>query len=140
MVKRLIYWFTYNVVFALLPLIAMLLMRSLTGKLSSDAVATSEVLFFALMVSAVAGGDIKDCVTDRKRNDTFRILESSLLIGAFLSAILYGAFVYDNVAEQHSSVFQARLPIVSITLASVLFVLSTLTEMLLGKLESKRRA
>ena len=38
---RLVRWFTYNVVFALLPLGAALLLRALAGKLTTEAVANS---------------------------------------------------------------------------------------------------
>lgn len=138
--KRLVRWFTYNCLFALLPLITALVLHALADKLTIDAVASSpEILFFALMVSATAMGDLSEIATPLGGWDiTFRILGSALLLGAVWSAILYGSLLYDSVIGPGSVAFRSRLLIVAVGLAAVLFVLSTLVEMLIGKIEGKK--
>lgn len=138
--KRLVRWFTYNVIFALLPLGTMLLLRALAGKLTVAAVAESpEILFFALMINATAVGDLTEITTHLGGWDlTFRIFGSALLLGAVCSAILYGCLVYDSVVGPGSATFRAQLLSVSIWLAIVFFVLSTIVEALIGRIEGKK--
>ncbi len=136
---RLVRWFTYNVVFALLPLGAALLLRALAGKLTTEAVANSpEILFFALMVSATAMGDLSEIAAPLGWDLTFRILGSALLIGAVFSSILYGSLLYDSVIGPGSAAFRSRLLTVSIVLAVVLFIVCALVEILLGRIEVKK--
>ena len=59
MSNRLVRWFTYNLGFALLPLCSGLLLRALADTRTRDlSPLSSELLFFSLMVSATALGDL----------------------------------------------------------------------------------
>lgn len=135
-------WFTFNVIFALLPLIVLLLLRFIAGKLTAaDMAGSPEILFFALMLSATAMGDLSEVVPGVGWNPTFGVLGSSLLIGAVFSAILYGSllssFLFETALGTQAIYFRSRLFIVSISLAVLLLAVSTVTEVLLGRIEAK---
>lgn len=139
MAKRLIRWFTYNLLFALLPLCAAILLHALAGRLTTEALANSpEILFFAIMVSATAMGDLSDITGILGWDILLRIIASTLLIGAIFSAILYGSFLYDTIIGPGSLVFRARLFRISIWLSIVLFVLGTLVEILVARIEDQK--
>ena len=136
MAKRLVRWFTYNFFFALLPLCAAVSLRFLAGKLTIQTIAGSpEILFFALMVSATAMGDLNDKAKPIGWDIRFRIFGSALLLGAVCSAILYGCLLYDGIIGPGSVTFRSRLLTVEIALAVALFLLSTAVEAMLGKIE-----
>ncbi|MEG3874089.1 MULTISPECIES: hypothetical protein [unclassified Microcoleus] len=137
--KRLTRWLTYNTIFALLPLGVSILLHSLAGKLSLQTFSNSpEVLFFALTISATAMGDISETITPIGWDLTFTILSSALLLGAVTSAILYGGLVYDTTLVINSpSGFREKLLSFSIGLALIMFILGTLAEVLIGKIEGK---
>jgi hypothetical protein len=137
--KRLTRWLTYNTIFALLPLGVSVLLHFLAGKLSLQTFSNSpEVLFFALTISATALGDISETITSIGGDLTFRILSSALLVGAVVSAILYGGLIYDTTIVINSpSGFRENLLNFSIGLAVVMFILGTVVEVLIGKIEGK---
>jgi hypothetical protein len=137
--QRLTRWLTYNTIFALLPLIISILLHFLTGKLSLQTFSNSpEILFFALTISATALGDISETITLIGGDLTFTILSSALLLGVVASAILYGCLIYDTTIVINSpSGFRKNLLNFSIGLAVVMFILGTLVEVLIGKIEGK---
>jgi hypothetical protein len=133
---RLVRWFTYNLIFALLPLCAAVLLRALAGKLSTDAIANSpEILFFAIMVSATAMGDLSEVTAPIDRDLILKVLQAILLIGAIWAAVLYGTLLYDSIIGPGSPSFRLGLLQVSAGLAVSLFLFSTVTQVLLGKIE-----
>lgn len=138
MVKRLVRWFTFNVVFALFPLVTALLFRDLAGRLTADDVAKSpEILFFALMVSATALGDLFEIFPSIGWDALLGIMGAILLLGAVFSAILYGGLLYNSMVETGAESFRARLLGYSMFLAVGMLAVSTATEVLLGRIEGK---
>lgn len=132
--KRMIRWITYNLAFALLPLLAAVTMQMLNGTLTTQFVANSpELLFFALMVSATAMGDISEITTAIGEDIRIRISWSCLFFGAVWSAILYGALLYDSIIGPNSASFQQRLLTLSIFVATLLFIVSTFVEVILAR-------
>lgn len=124
-------------IFALLPLGAGLLLRALAGKFTTETLANSpEILFFSLMVSATALGDLSELAEPLGWDLTIRVLRSALFLGAMFSAILYGSFLYDRVIGPGSEGFRLRLLQVSAWLAVVFFTVSTIAEILLARIES----
>lgn len=139
MVKRLVRWITFNVIFALFPLITALLFRDLAGKLTTDDIAKSpEILFFALMVSATALGDLFEIFPSVGWDALLVIMGAILFIGAVFSAILYGGLVYNSMIETGAESFRSRLLFYSLFLAIGLFAVSTATEVMLGRIEGKK--
>jgi hypothetical protein len=137
---RLIRWFTYTVAFALLPLATTLALRYVHGSLSLRAVEDSpEILFFALMVCAVALGDIHEFRSAVRPDALIHATASALLLGVCASAILYGSFVYDKIMAGGNPTFQHRLLYVSIGLASVFLVAGTVLQVFIGRVEGSSR-
>ena len=138
--KRLVRWFTYNLGFALLPLVAAVTLRVLNGTLTTQAVSnSSEILFFALMVSATAMGDISEVTVPVGWDLRFRVFWSCLLLGGIWSAILYGGLLYDSIIGPGSPSFRSRLLVLSIIVAVLLFLVSTIVEILLGRIIGEGR-
>ncbi len=138
MAKRLVRWFTFNVVFALFPLITAVLFRDLAGKLTKDDIAKSpEILFFALMISATALGDLFEILPSVGWDVLLVIMGAVLFVGAMFSAILYGGLLYNSMVEAGAESFRSRLLSYSVFLAIGLFAVSTTTEVLLGRIEGK---
>lgn len=137
--KSLVRWVTYNLAFALIPLIAAVTLRALNGTLTTQAVANSpEILFLSLMVSATAVGDISEIVVPIGWDLRFRVFSSCLLLGAIWSAILYGGLLYDTIIGPGSPSFQSRLLTLSIITATVLCLVSTIVEALLGRIKDEK--
>jgi hypothetical protein len=137
--KRLVRWFTFNVVFALFPLITAILFRDLAGKLTSDDIAKSpEILFFAIMLSATALGDLVEIFPSIGWDVLLGAMAAILFIGAVFSAILYGGLVYNSMIETGAESFRSRLLFYSMFLAIGLFAVSTATEVMLGRIEGKK--
>ena len=136
--KKLIRWLTYNTLFALLPLGISILLRTLSGKLSIETLTNSpDILFFALMISSTTLGDMNEVADIIGWDTTFSILSSALTLGAVTSAILYGSFLYGDIANVDVVNFRSRLFWVSIGLSIVMYVLATLVEILIGKIENQ---
>ena len=132
---RLIRWFTFNVSFALIPLVCALFLRHMINGLTWQDVADSpEILFFALIISSTALGDISDMRKQVGNDLKFQIFWSALLLGAIFSAILYGSFLYDKLAAHQSRAFRDNLMKVSILLSASLLACSTLVESLIGRI------
>src|SRR3954468_17294826 len=131
MLNRLVRWFTFAVGFALLPLAATLLLRYLNATLSRRALEDSpEILFFSLMICATALSDISELRSTAGADPILRILWSALLLGASVSAMLYGSFMYDRLATGGSQLFQHRLLYMSGAVAVTFLVLGTLVQIL----------
>ena len=139
MARRLVRWFTFNIAFALLPLGAAILIRSLSGKLTREALANSpEILFFALMISATAVGDLLAVPKPEDNGIVFQILWSALLLGAVFAALLYGVFLYVSIMNPAASDFRVGLWGVSVWLAVTFAIVSTLAEAWIGQMEASQ--
>ncbi len=137
--QRMIRWFTYTIGFALLPLCISILIRGLAGKLSIEALTNSpDILFFSLIISASALGDINETTNMIGWDIIFSILFSALMLGAIISAILYGSFLSVGIFEIKIEKFYDNLLWVSILLGFCLFILGTIVEFLIGKIEANR--
>ena len=139
MARRLVRWFTFNIAFALLPLGAAVLIRSLAGKLTREALANSpEILFFALMISATAVGDLVAVSKPEDNGTVFQILWSALLLGAVSAALLYGVFLYASIMNPAASDFRVGLWSISKWLAVTFAIVSTLAEAWIGHMEASQ--
>jgi hypothetical protein len=123
------------VIFALFPLGVSLFFRNLTDTLTTDTLADSpEILFFALMVSATAMGDLIDLVVPLKMDAYLMFLSLGLLLGIIISAILFGVLEYDRLVNPSSVQFRSRLLPFSVGLAIALGVFSTIVEVFLARI------
>ena len=137
--KRLVRWFTFTVLFALLPVGVTALLRYLTASLSIRALEDSpEILFFSLMICATALGDLQEVRSAVGRDVPLSVLSSALLLGAAVSAILYGSLAYDKIITGGTPLFQKNLLAVSLAVAGTFFVLALLVQILVAKIEEAR--
>lgn len=134
--KRLSRWFWFNFMFALTPLMLMILIRLLGDKLSFQDVAnSSEVLFFSLMLSATSVGD---AIENRKldKNETlFTNMWCALLFIAVISSVLYGCLLLDTILDLKLIAFRSKLLYFSALLAVASLALSSVTQLWIGKIE-----
>jgi hypothetical protein len=134
--NRLIRWFTFTIVFALVPLGTSVLLRHLEGEPMGETLRTSpELLFFSLMVCATALGDLTEAMVKGAADLLLRGLFSALLVGAVASAILYGSFIYSSVSTTGAATFRSNLAQISALLAVVFGLLGTAVQVLLGRIE-----
>lgn len=134
--KTIIRWITYNLIFALLPLGASLTLHALSGTLTAQTLASSpEILFFCLMVSATALGDLSEITASVGWDLRLRVVWACLLFGAIWSAILYGALLSHTIPGPATPSFQSNLLKVSVGIAVPLFLVSTLAEVLIGRIK-----
>lgn len=137
--KRLINWFTYTVLFAFIPLGSSILMRYLAGKLvfpsHSD---IPEFIFFSLMVSSTSIGDLLDFLPAKDWGIFLRLTWSALLFSIISSAVMYGSFVYENTLSLGPQVFKDNLLSVSIMLSIVLFILTLVLQIFIGKAQQSQ--
>lgn len=139
MANRLVRWFTYNVVFGLFPLLVSIVFHSWNHTLSTQRIMGSpEALFFALMVSVTALGDISEIAAPVGWDLLFRICWSCLLIGAFWSAILYGFLLYDNISGLGLVSSQGGSASHIIVVAVSMGLVSTFVEGLIGRIQDTR--
>src|SRR3954447_15799089 len=118
MASRLVRWFTFTVLFALLPLGVTVLLGKLTGTFTIRVLQDSpEILFFALMICATSLGDIQALRSAVGNDLPLLALWSALLLGAVFSAILYGSLAYDKLIPGGIPHFQQNLLYVSVLVA-----------------------
>jgi NO-binding membrane sensor protein with MHYT domain len=134
--SRLVRWFTFTVLFALLPLGVTILLRKLTGTFTIRALEDSpEILFFALMICATSLGDMQALRTAVGKDLPLLVLWSALLLGSVFSAILYGSLAYDKLVTGGTEAFQQNLLSVSVLVAVIFFVLALIVQILLSRIE-----
>ncbi len=131
---RLVRWFTYAVIFALLPLGTSVLIHYSFQKLTFDAVARSpELLFFSLMINATCLGEFADLKKKSRFDIVPTLIWSALLVGVVLSAILYGGFMFATVAESINPQFLTRVFGIALVLALFSLIHATLGQVFLAQ-------
>lgn len=136
MQERLLRWFVYNLIFALIPLITVIIFRFLAGSFSVQVMQEhiSEILFFALMISVVTVGEINEAMKSVNLNNTLSTLRHFFILGIVGSAILFGAVEAVSIPSINLPIsFRPRLLSLSIILAVILFLVSTFAQILLAR-------
>ncbi|OQA04206.1 MAG: hypothetical protein BWY69_00073 [Planctomycetes bacterium ADurb.Bin401] len=137
--KRLVKWFTYTVLFAFIPLASSILMKYLAGRLSFPSHSDiPEFIFFSLMVSSTSIGDLLDFLPSKEWGILLRITWSALLFSIIASAVMYGSYVYENTLSLGPQVFKDNLLFVSMVLSAVLFALTLVIQIFIGKAEQAK--
>ncbi len=138
MYNRILRWLTFDFIFALFPFIFTVLLRYLMGTLSIDHLAESpEILFFAIMVSATATGDLHAIATPVGWDNLLRSLYSITLLGAVFCSVLYGTFLYDTLMGSNSLDFRQNLFDLSIAITIAMTLISFVVEVLIARIEEK---
>lgn len=136
--SRLVNWFMINFMFAVLPLAMALLIRSWAGSLSIEALSVSpEILFLCLILSAMALADLSEIRPPQRLDVACKMLRYALLLGAVVSAILYGVLLHDCIVAPGRSAFRMGLMKFAIGMTAVFIVVSTIAECVAGYIEQR---
>jgi hypothetical protein len=133
MAGRLIRFLMYNFVGALLPLFISLFIHHIANMTPHSGVYSPELLFFSIMISATALGDITDEIKLFKLS-IFQLIKGLLIFGAIGAAIIFGMFQYDNIVGPGNIAFQENITKYSLIIAIFLFFVSFIAEFLLAKI------
>lgn len=93
----------------------------------------SEILFFSLMVSVTALNDLDDIVKSFNNDALLSGIRLFLVFGAAWSSMLYGVFIFDSATNLNIAGFRAKLMYVAISVAIILFIVSTAAEFLISR-------
>lgn len=135
MAKKLIRWFTYTILFALLPIAISLMLRFVFTSSIRQYNYAAELLFFTLMVSATTLGDIKDFNKQIGKDILMTIFFSTLLLLSIVSSILYSCSIICNIIESVKIDLYGNILILSICVSLLSSVLGTIVQILLAKVE-----
>ncbi len=117
----LIRFLMYNFVGALLPMAISLIIRYLASSPSVPGIYAPELLFFAVMISATALGDITDETEITKNSPVFQFVKGALLFGAIAVAAIYGMYQYDSIIGLGNAKFRENITEFTLILSLFLF-------------------
>jgi hypothetical protein len=135
--SHLIRFLMYNFIGALLPLMVSWTVRRISDISAFPGAYAPELLFFAIMISATALGDITDEVKIVGKAPTFQLVKGALLFGAIAIASVYGMYQYDTIVGPGNIAFRNNITNLTVVLASILFVTSLLAELLVAQIRGK---
>lgn len=124
----------YNFVGALLPLMISWTIRYISEVPAPPGVYAPELLFFGVVISATALGDLTDEEKLAGSSPIFQLVKGVLLFGAITTAAIFGVYQYDVIIGPGNSIFRTNITGFSLVIAIVLFITSLLTEILIAKI------
>lgn len=100
-----------------------------------------EILFFILMISATAWGDLNETTKPIARDFILGFIKTSLFIGTVVPAFFYGGFIItllydDSPLGIELSTFRTKLFPLSIAAALIFLIVSTAVQVMIGKIEN----
>ena len=134
--RRIVNWFTYTILCALLPMAITLIVRNIiiTEELPPYTYA-GELLMFTVMVTATSLGDIKDLRMETGADIYLDVFFSTMLLFLIASAILYGCSVLaENTSMQILDMNGKGLKL-SIGISIICAVLGTIVQIIIAKSE-----
>lgn len=132
-IAYLVRFLMYNLVGALLPLIISFTIRHVTSVQAPPGVYASELLFFSIMISATALGDITDESENLESDVLFQLIKGALLFGCIGVAAIFGVYQYDAIVGPGNQNFRLNITSLSTFIASILFGTSLLAEILIAR-------
>ena len=134
--RRIVNWFTYTILCALLPMIITFTVRHIL--IAKDNVPynyAGELLLFTTMIAASSLGDIKDFRLMTGKDIFLDVFFSSMLLLLLVSAILYGCNVvadniYINIIDNNGN-----LLILSSIIGIITAILGTIVQIIIAKSE-----
>lgn len=124
----------YNFVGALLPLAISYVIRQVADIPALPGVYAPELLFFAIMISATALGDITDEAKMVGKAPVFQLIRGALLFGSLGVASIYGMNQFDSIVGPGNINFRNNITNLTLICALTLFVTSLLAETLIAKI------
>jgi hypothetical protein len=130
---HIIRFLSYNFLGALFPVLISLIVHGLGKKEPTPGIYTPEFLFFAVVISATALGDITDEKKLVQNNPLVQLVKAMLLWGALSVAVIYGLYLYGAIIGPENQEVRNRVSCISPIIAVVLFLASLLAEIMLAK-------
>ena len=106
---HLIRFLVYNFIGALLPLFIAFSIRKTANIPPTPGVYAPELLFFAIMISATALGDITDETKIVGNAPLFQSIKGALLFGAIATGVFYGMYQYDAIVGPGNPSFRSNI-------------------------------
>lgn len=135
MANRILRWFLFSVLFALLPIGISILLHILFKNDTYDLKNCScELLFFVIVMSATTLGDIQEISRYIKKDFLIIMFFGVSIIFAIIAAILYGFMAYETMAHS-SNLDMNMILLISIILGAISGVLGCIVQVLIQKTE-----
>lgn len=134
--NRLVKWFSLNVFFALTPLVAVIVVRTIANKLSFDDLTNNslEVLFFAFMISVTTLSDLEELGGAAQKITVIYTTRYFLLITSTWLALIYGVSLLDTIMELNLSGFRYRVFLFAAGYSIVVFLVGVIIQVYIFKL------
>lgn len=131
---HIIRFLTYNFVGALLPLAISWTVRRIGDVPARPGVYASELLFFAIMISATSLGDITDETRMVGNAPLFQLIKGALLFGAIGAAAIFGMYQYDAIIGAGNATFRGNITDFTLVVAAFLFATGLVAEILIARI------
>lgn len=129
-------WIFFSLLFALVPLIVVVTLRWLAGKLTIHTLEdnSSEILFFTLMISVTVAGDMVEIYRRMEKDSLVYALMMFFILSSVFSSILYGFLHFDLLIGANIAGFRSRLMWLSVAMGVTLFLAGTGTQIFLARI------
>ena len=132
--SHIVRFFMYNVVGALLPLSISWVVRKLGEVQAAPGAYAPELLFFGVMVSVTALGDLTDEEQSVGADWMIQLLKATLLFGALAVSSIFGVYQYDVIFGSNNVTFRDNITLFAVTSSGSLFLASFLAEIVVAKI------
>lgn len=136
--RRIVNWFTYTILCALLPMVITFIIR--TTLITQDNPPynyAGELLLFTVMVAATSLGDIKDLRVEIGGDIFLDIFFSVMLLLLLVSAILYGCNVIADNTNISIIDIDGKVLKLSGAISAVSGILGTIIQVIIAKSEGE---
>lgn len=134
--SRIVNWFTYTIVCALLPMLITFLVSNVIVDIKEHYY-SGELLLFSVMVAATSLGDIKDFHKVIGKDLLFNLFFSVMLISLLMSAILYGCYVLAESVNINLVINKELVLSFSVNISIVIGTLGTIVQIIIAKSEGE---
>ncbi len=134
---HLIRFLMYNFVGALFPAFISFLLHTVANVPAPSGTYAPELLFFAIMISFTALGDITDETRVSGDSPFFQLIKGILSFGAFTAAVFLGAYQLNVIAGLGSTSFRDNITTWTLIIATFLFLPSFATEFFIAKIKAE---
>lgn len=93
-----------------------------------------ELLFFGVMVSVTALGDLTDEEKSVGADWMIQLLKATLLFGALAVSSIFGVYQYDVIFGSSNITFRSNITLFALISSSLLFLASLLAEIVVAKI------
>lgn len=133
--KRILNWFLFGILFALMPLIIYIVLHYMCEIAIEIRDCISELLFFTIMICATCLWDVNDMKKKIKSDIVFNLFFASLIILLIFSAILYGGIQLQNMKNDIKIMSIQRTYTFSMIMTISSGILGTIIQIVLSRIE-----